>query len=216
MLDLESLNVNQRRAVDWNDGPMLVLAGPGAGKTRVLTTRVARLIREAPDTRFRVLALTFTTKAADEMRQRVAGLLGPTDIRRARLTTFHGFATDVLRQYGSHLGLRTDFTILNQDADRHAVLRSALESVGDAEAPAGLTPNGVLPTIDRLLRDSRLRCAPCVLAARSRRSSPNRSGLPRRVPVRVRGRIPGHQRGPGSLVADTLPRPVGQPVRGRR
>ena len=154
MLDLESLNANQRRAVDWNDGPMLVLAGPGAGKTRVLTTRVARLVRETPNKRFRVLALTFTTKAADEMRQRVAGLLGP-DIRRARLTTFHGFATDVLRQYGSHLGLRPDFTILNQDADRHAVLQSALESAGDAGVPDGLTPKGVLPMIDLLLRDGR-------------------------------------------------------------
>ena len=151
MLDLESLNVNQRRAVDWNDGPMLVLAGPGAGKTRVLTTRVARLIRETPDKRFRVLALTFTTKAADEMRQRVAVLLGP-GIRRARLTTFHGFATDVLRQYGSHLGLRPDFTILNQDADRHVVLRRALECASDAGVPEGLTPEGVLPMVDRLLR----------------------------------------------------------------
>ena len=152
MPDLESLNVNQRRAVDWNDGPMLVLAGPGAGKTRVLTTRVARLIRETPDKRFRVLALTFTTKAADEMRQRVAVLLGP-HIRRARLTTFHGFATDVLRQYGSHLGLRPDFTILNQDADRYVVLRRALEWPSDAGVPAGLTPEGVLPMVDRLLRD---------------------------------------------------------------
>ncbi len=152
MLGLKLLNANQRRAVEWNDGPMLVLAGRGAGKTRVLTTRVARLIRETPDKRFRVLALTFTAKAAEEMRQRVAVLLGP-DIRRARLTTFHGFATDVLRQYGSHLGLRPDFTILHQDADRHAVLRDALKCGSDAGVPAGLTPEGVLPMIGRLLRE---------------------------------------------------------------
>lgn len=152
MLDLDSLNDNQRKAVEWNDGPMLVLAGPGAGKTRVLTTRVARLIQETPDKRFRVLALTFTTKAAEEMRGRVAQLLGP-NMRRARLTTFHGFATDVLRQHGSHLGLRPDFTILNQDADRHLVLRDAMEDVGDAGIPSGATANGVLPLIDRLLRD---------------------------------------------------------------
>ena len=152
MLELESLNVNQRQAVGWNDGPMLVLAGPGAGKTRVLTTRVARLIQETPDKRFRVLALTFTTKAAEEMRGRVAQLLGP-HIRRARLSTFHGFATDVLRQHGSHFGLRPDFTILNQDADRHLVLRDAMEDARDAGIPAGATAAGVLPLVDRLLRD---------------------------------------------------------------
>lgn len=152
MLDLESLNVNQRRAVDWNEGPMLVLAGPGAGKTRVLTTRVARLIQETPDKRFRVLALTFTTKAAEEMRGRVAHLLGP-NIRRARSTTFHGFATDVLRQHGSHFALRPDFTILNQDEDRHLVLRDAMEDASDAGIPSGATARGVLPLVDRLLRD---------------------------------------------------------------
>ncbi len=152
VLDLESLNANQRRAVDWNDGPMLVLAGPGAGKTRVLTTRVARLIQETPDKRFRVLALTFTTKAAEEMRSRVAQLLRP-NMRRARLTTFHGFAADVLRQHGSHFGLRPDFTILNQDADRHLVLRDAMDDASDADIPAGATVRGVLPMIDRLLRD---------------------------------------------------------------
>ncbi len=70
MLELESLNVNQRQAVGWNGGPMLVLAGPGAGKTRVLTTRVARLIQETPDKRFRVLALTFTTPSAMEEERR--------------------------------------------------------------------------------------------------------------------------------------------------
>ena len=152
MLDLDSLNDNQRKAVEWNDGPMLVLAGPGAGKTRVLTTRVARLIQETPDKRFRVLALTFTTKAAEEMRGRVAQLLGP-NMRRARLTTFHGFATDVLRQHGSHFGLRPDFTILNQDADRHLVLRDAMEEASDAGIPSGATARGVLLLIDRLLRD---------------------------------------------------------------
>ena len=152
MFDLQSLNANQRRAVEWNDGPMLVLAGPGAGKTRVLTMRVARLIQETPDKRFRILALTFTTKAAEEMRSRVAQLLGPGS-RRARTTTFHGFATDVLRQHGSHLGLRPDFTILNQDADRHLVLRDAMEDVGDAGIPAGATAEGVLRMVDRLFRD---------------------------------------------------------------
>ena len=152
MFDLQSLNANQRRAVKWNDGPMLVLAGPGAGKTRVLTMRVARLIQATPDKRFRILALTFTTKAAEEMRSRVAQLLGPGS-RRARATTFHGFATDVLRQHGSHLGLRPDFTILNQDTDRHLVLREAMEDVSDAGIPPGTTAEGVLRMVDRLFRD---------------------------------------------------------------
>ena len=152
MLDFQSLNANQRRAVEWRDGPMLVLAGPGAGKTRVLTMRVARLIQETPDKRFGILALTFTTKAAEEMRSRVTQLLGP-DSRRARTTTFHGFATDVLRQHGSHLGLRPDFTILNQDADRHLVLRDAMNAVGDNELPPGATGEGVLQMVDRLFRD---------------------------------------------------------------
>ncbi len=152
MLDFQSLNANQRRAVEWNDGPMLVLAGPGAGKTRVLTMRVARLIQATPEKRFGILALTFTTKAAEEMRSRVSQLLGPSS-RRARTTTFHGFATDVLRQHGSHLGLRPDFTILNQDADRHLVLRDAMEDIGDGGTPPGTTAEGVLHMVDRLFRD---------------------------------------------------------------
>lgn len=152
LLDLDALNVNQRRAVDWNNGPLLVLAGPGAGKTRVLTTRVARLIQESPEKRFRVLALTFTTKAAEEMRGRVAQMLGPR-IRRARLTTFHGFAADVLRQHGSHVGLRPDFAILNQDEDRHLILQSAIEEASHPGIPAGATGQGLLPMINRLLRE---------------------------------------------------------------
>src|SRR5690606_20718271 len=90
-LKLGSLNENQRRAVEWQDGPLLVLAGPGSGKTLVLTLRVARLLEEHEDAA--VLALTFTNKAAAEMRERVDHLLGHHG-DRAQLCTFHAFATD--------------------------------------------------------------------------------------------------------------------------
>jgi DNA helicase-2/ATP-dependent DNA helicase PcrA len=149
MLDLSRLNENQRRAVNWGAGPLLVLAGPGSGKTLVLTMRVARLIQQNPDARFRVLGLTFTTKAADEMRQRVEHLLGP-DARRARLTTFHSFCAEVLRQHGSHLGLRPDFEILTQDADRHRVLDEAIKEADVSDMPP-VEGKGVVKMIDHLL-----------------------------------------------------------------
>src|SRR5512136_987702 len=100
-----SLNENQRRAVEWTEGPLLVLAGPGSGKTLVLTLRAARLLQE--DTDASVLALTFTTKAADEMRERLNSLMGGR-ADRAHLCTFHSFAGDILRQHGSHVGVKPD------------------------------------------------------------------------------------------------------------
>ena len=90
-VNLNTLNANQRSAVSWSDGPLLVLAGPGSGKTHVLTSRVVRILEEGDDTS--VLALTFTTKAAAEMRARVDRLLGRR-AERARLCTFHSFAAD--------------------------------------------------------------------------------------------------------------------------
>lgn len=124
-MDLSSLNANQRRAVEWDGGPVLVLAGPGSGKTRVLTQRVARLLLTSPDASFRVLGLTFTNKAADEMRDRVAELV-PQAQERALLTTFHSFCADVLRQHGRHVGLAPDFKILNREEDQLALVRSTL------------------------------------------------------------------------------------------
>jgi DNA helicase-2/ATP-dependent DNA helicase PcrA len=108
---LERLSPTQRKAVDWGDGAALVLAGPGVGKTTVLTTRVARILDETPKKNFRVLALTFTTKAGDEMRTRIEQLV-PGMNERVSVGTFHSFCAQVLRQHGSHLGIKPDFRCL--------------------------------------------------------------------------------------------------------
>ena len=122
---LHELSDIQRKAVEWDDGPLLVLAGPGSGKTRVLTCRVARLLHRSPDERFRVLALTFTTKAAHEMTSRVINL-APGLEERADIQTFHSFCAQVLRQHGVHLGIKPDFAIYSRTSDRQAVLDDAL------------------------------------------------------------------------------------------
>jgi len=151
-IDLASLNESQLAAVKWQDGPLLVLAGPGSGKTRVLTFRIARLIEETPDARFRVLGITFTNKAASEMRTRIDGLL--TDGRdRALLTTFHSFAADILRQHGSHVGLKPDFAILSEQADREAVLTDAIKAVIPPDSDFSPKATQILPAINRLLDD---------------------------------------------------------------
>ena len=122
---LQELSDIQRKAVEWNNGALLVLAGPGSGKTRVLTCRVARLLAESQDDRFRILALTFTNKAAHEMSNRVT-TLAPGLEERADIQTFHGFCAQVLRQHGVHLGIKPDFGIYSQTSDRLAVLDDAV------------------------------------------------------------------------------------------
>ena len=117
------MNENQRRAIEWSEGPLLVLAGPGSGKTHVLTHRVSRLIEQNDETS--ALALTFTNKAAAEMRERVNQLQGHF-VDRVQLCTFHSFASDILRQHGSHIGLRPNFSLLIQNEDRIAFLDEIL------------------------------------------------------------------------------------------
>lgn len=150
MLDLSALNENQRQAIAWGEGPLLVLAGPGSGKTRVLTYRIARLLNDTPDDRFRILGITFTTKAAAEMRNRLDALV-IEGRERALLTTFHSFAAEILRQHGSHVGLRPDFTILAQQADREAVFAEAVSASVDPELQEDFPAGRLLPAIDRLL-----------------------------------------------------------------
>ncbi len=123
---LKTLNANQTDAALWDDGPLLVLAGPGSGKTKTLTARVARIIERSEGESFRILCLTFTKKAATEMRERLFNLV-PDARNRALLSTFHSFATDILRQHGSHFGLTPDFEILER-ADQVSIIRRLLSN----------------------------------------------------------------------------------------
>lgn len=150
-MSLDELNPNQLEAVLWDEGPMLVLAGPGSGKTRVLTERVTRLLEKKKETA--VLALTFTNKAATEMRERVDKLLGKK-ANRAHLCTFHSFAADVLRQHGSHLGIKPDFVMLLQDEDRIALLEPLVASLRDQDYTIPHDIKAILRLLDRLMSES--------------------------------------------------------------
>lgn len=145
------LNENQERAVRWDKGPLLVLAGPGSGKTLVLTLRAERILHTAPDAS--VLALTFTTKAADEMRQRLDALMGGR-ADRARLCTFHSFAGDILRQHGNHVGIQPDFSLLTNDGDRLAVLEQAVGSLKCDTSTIPEDRKNLLVLLDRLFAES--------------------------------------------------------------
>lgn len=143
---LAQLTDIQRQAVQWDQGSLLVLAGPGSGKTQVLTCRIAGLLDRSRDQQFRILALTFTNKAADEMKSRVAAFV-PGLEERANIATFHGFCGQVLRQHGVHIGIQSDFVIYSTDADRKAVLEDALARAGNQCDPDDVRH---LPIIDRL------------------------------------------------------------------
>lgn len=113
-IDIETLNGPQREAVTTIDGPLLVLAGAGSGKTRVLTYRIANLIENHGVAPWQILAITFTNKAAAEMRERLGGLVGP----RARgmwVSTFHSMCVRILRADAERLGFTRNFTIYDTD-----------------------------------------------------------------------------------------------------
>jgi DNA helicase II / ATP-dependent DNA helicase PcrA len=148
-LALANLTDIQRQAVDWDNGPLLVLAGPGSGKTQVLTCRIARLLDASRDQSFRVLALTFTNKAADEMKERVSAFV-PGLEERANIGTFHSFCGQVLRQHGVHLGIKPDFAIYALDDDRRAVFEDALRRGASEGKPVGTDDIRYLTLIDRM------------------------------------------------------------------
>ncbi len=128
MLDLGSLNPPQREAVVHQGGPLVVFAGAGSGKTRVITYRVAHLISARDVAPWRILAVTFTNKAAGEMRDRLLGLLGDRGAA-VHVGTFHATCARFLRRNGESLGISKDFTIYD-DQDQLALVRRVLRDLG--------------------------------------------------------------------------------------
>ena len=122
----DGLNDPQREAVQTLSGPLLVLSGAGTGKTRVLTSRLAELVATGTAKPWNILAVTFTNKAAREMKMRVASMVGPM-AEQVWLGTFHALAARMLRRHADLVGLRSDFTILDVD-DQNRVLKQLMEA----------------------------------------------------------------------------------------
>ena len=155
---LAGLNAEQRAAVETLDGPLLVLAGAGTGKTRVLTTRIAHILSLGRARPAEILAVTFTNKAAREMKERIGRMLGQTVEGMPWLGTFHAIGVKILRRHAELVGLKSDFTILDVD-DQIRLLKQVLEAtnIDEKRWPArllaslldgwknrGLTPDRVL------------------------------------------------------------------------
>ena len=129
---LEGLNPEQKRAVETTDGPLLIQAGAGSGKTKTLTHRIAYLIQTGRATPYSILAVTFTNKAAREMRERVAGLLGVSAENRGVLPwmgTFHSICVRLLRQDGEHVGVPRNFVIFDE-TDRQSAVKTISKQLG--------------------------------------------------------------------------------------
>ncbi|MDQ3387077.1 MAG: UvrD-helicase domain-containing protein, partial [Actinomycetota bacterium] len=123
---LESLNPTQLDAVKHTEGPLLILAGAGSGKTRVLTHRIAYLLEQGLAGPDEILAITFTNKAAREMKDRVALLVGP-DSRKMWVSTFHAFCARILRAHAEKLGYKREFTIYDGGDQVRLVKRCIIE-----------------------------------------------------------------------------------------
>jgi DNA helicase-2/ATP-dependent DNA helicase PcrA len=141
---LDQLNPRQREAVEISEGPLLILAGAGSGKTRVITYRIAYLIeaRQAPPES--ILAVTFTNKAADQMKERVAALLSESLETWPHISTFHSFCVRVLRRDISRLGYTGDFSIFDED-DQQRVVKACVRELGLNEQVS--SPRSVLARI---------------------------------------------------------------------
>ncbi len=123
-MDINKLNENQRKAVLQTDGPLLILAGAGSGKTRVITYRIAHLINNIGVPPYNIFAVTFTNKAAHEMKQRISDLIGPAG-NSVFIKTFHSASVYILRNFGEKIGIPGSFTIYDQ-SDQHTVIKEIL------------------------------------------------------------------------------------------
>src|SRR6188472_4724825 len=124
---LAGLNDRQREAVLTIEGPLMIVAGAGSGKTKVLTTRIAHLMANGVDS-FNILALTFTNKAAKEMKERVEHILGNNEARNLYIGTFHSVFARILRSEATKLGYPSNFTIYDTD-DAKSVLKGIIQEL---------------------------------------------------------------------------------------
>ena len=125
---LDKLNKQQHAAVTAGNGPVLVVAGPGSGKTRVLTQRIAYLIAEEGVRPWQILAVTFTNKAAKEMQERVKRLLPDQAIEGIMLGTFHSICARILRREAEHLPIESNFVIFDSD-DQERIVKSVIREL---------------------------------------------------------------------------------------
>ena len=125
---IESLNEQQKEAVLYNDGPLLIIAGAGAGKTKTLTTKIAYLIEEGLAHPYNVLAITFTNNAAKEMKDRLYALIGDL-AKKVQVSTFHSFGLKLLRENYEKLGYESNFVIMDSD-DSLTVVKKIVKDLG--------------------------------------------------------------------------------------
>ena len=140
---LAQLNPAQKAAVEAIDGPVLILAGPGSGKTRVITHRVAYLINVCGVSPHHILAVTFTNKAAKEMTERLQHLVG-NSVQNLTMGTFHAICARILRRDGKALGIDPDFIIYDDDDQLNLIKRALQEFNLD---PKKLVPRAILSSI---------------------------------------------------------------------
>ena len=124
---LQDLNQKQREAVENINGPLLINAGPGSGKTRVITHRIAYLIRICNINPYQIAAVTFTNKAAREMRDRLNDLLTSVE-QNVTVSTFHSFCSMLLRRESHYIGIDSDFSIYD-DSDQIALIKLAMKEL---------------------------------------------------------------------------------------
>ena len=146
---LNGLNSEQRKAAEKIDGPLLILAGAGSGKTRTVTYRIAHMVLEKGISPYKILAVTFTNKAAKEMRERVGNLIG-LEAKKVMVSTFHSFGVRLLRVYATKLGYDANFNIYDSDDQKKLVGRLMKELVVTNKQ---LTPASVVSKISKYKED---------------------------------------------------------------
>ena len=127
-MNLDELNDKQREAVLYNEGPLLIIAGAGAGKTKTLTTKIAFLIEEKEVSPYNILAITFTNKAAKEMKDRIFMQIGNV-AKKLQVSTFHSFGLKLLRENYNILGYDKNFVIMDSD-DSLTVVKKIIKDMG--------------------------------------------------------------------------------------